>query len=403
MYIAEQFNLIKRGTVEIIHEEELKKRLREAKNANRTLIIKAGFDPTVPDIHLGHTVLLRKLRHFQQMGHKIIFLIGDATALIGDPSGQSKTRRTMTWEEVKRNASTYIKQVGKILDVKDKKTFELRRNSEWFSKRKFCFDKFVELAGRYTVARLIERDDFQMRLKSGKPISFLELFYPLMQGYDSVVLGSDVEIGGTDQKFNMIVGRNLQEVYGQKGQVIITVPLLEGTDGKEKMSKSLGNYIGIRENPKDIYGKIMSISDELMLRYYELLTDEPMDELENSLHSGKLHPKKAKMNLARAIVFQYYGEEEAKRQESNFEKMFREKVFPEDIPLKKIKILNEKFDIINCLSILAKCSKSETRRKLTEGAVEIDGKKIGDFSFSIQPNIEYKIRIGKRFFKVVFE
>ena len=395
--IEEQLKLIKRGVSEIIGEDELKKMLSKG----NPLVVKAGFDPTVPDIHLGHTVLLRKLRHFQDLGHKVIFLIGDATALVGDPSGQSKTRKTMTWDEVEKNAKTYVKQVGKILNVKDPKVFEVKRNSQWFSKGFFTFDQFVELAQRYTVARLIERDDFQKRLKENKPISFLELFYPLMQGYDSVVLKADIEIGGTDQKFNMLVGRNLQCTYDQEPQVVITMPLLEGTDGIDKMSKSLGNYIGIEENPEEIFGKIMSISDDMMLKYYELLTDEPLDKLKENLKSETLHPKTAKKNLAKIIITQYHSKKHADGAEENFEKAFKDKGFPENIQLQKLDITDEKYDVTSVLSITTGSSKAEIRRKIKENAVEINGEKVNDPTQTLQKGQKYKIRIGKRFYKII--
>ena len=399
--VEEQLEVIKRGTVEIIQGAELKKKLARGK----PLIVKAGFDPTVPDIHLGHTVLLRKLRHFQKLGHKVIFLIGDATALVGDPSGQSKTRKTLTWEEVKANAKTYEKQVGKILNVTDSKLFKREHNSRWFTRAGtektslFNFEFFADLSQRYTVARIIERDDFQKRLKENKPITLLELFYPLMQGYDSVELKADIEVGGTDQKFNMLVGRNLQPSYGQEGQVVITMPLLEGTDGVDKMSKSLGNYIGIDEEPKEIFGKIMSISDELMLKYYELLTEEPIGKLKADLKTGALHPKDAKKELAKIIIGQYYDRDASEKAEANFEKAFRDKDFPDDVPLKRIKLPEGKRDIVTALSLVTGESRSEMRRKILEGAVQIDGKKEKNPAHSLHKDREYKVRIGKRFFR----
>jgi tyrosyl-tRNA synthetase len=356
--VNEQLEVIKRGAVEIIQPDELKKKLEKSIQTKKPLIIKAGFDPTAPDIHLGHTVLLRKLKHFQDLGHKIIFLIGDATALVGDPSGQSKIRKVLTREEVKENAKTYEKQVSKILKIDNPKTFERIHNSKWFSGTQFKFDQFVELAGRYTVARLLERDDFEKRLKENKPISFLELFYPLMQGYDSVELKADVELGGTDQKFNMLVARNLQPTYGQESQVVLTMPLLEGTDGVDKMSKSLGNYIGIEEKPQEIFGKIMSISDELMLRYYELLTDEPMEKLKSDLARGALHPKDAKKKLAKIIITQYGNAKEAEAAERNFEKAFKHGEFPDDTPLKKIELKHDQTNLVTGLSLITGESKS---------------------------------------------
>ncbi len=345
--------------------------------------VKAGFDPTAPDIHLGHTVLLRKLRQFQDLGHTVIFLIGDATALVGDPSGQSKTRKTITWDEVEANAKTYVKQVSKILKTDDKKLFELRRNSEWFSKGSFAFEQFVELAQRTTVARLLERDDFQKRLKDNKPISFLELFYPLMQGYDSVKLGADIELGGTDQKFNLLVGRELQREYGQTPQIVITTPLLEGTDGVNKMSKSLGNTIGVNETPKEIFGKVMSVSDDLMYRYFELLTDEELDAVK------KLHPKEAKMKLGTLIVAQYRGAAAAKDARAEFEKIFSQRDIPENIPVEDFVWEGACPATVSSVMILlvksgklllpsGKNSANEVLRQFEQGAVRIDGEKVVD-------------------------
>ncbi len=410
--LDQQMSLIKRGTVEIIREEELKEKLKKSIQDKKPLIIKAGFDPTAPDIHLGHTVLIRKLRHFQELGHKVIFLIGDATALVGDPSGRSLTRKVLTWDEVKQNAVTYEKQVSKILDINNPALFERRHNSEWFDpvilkKGRFTFDFFVGLAQRYTVARLLERDDFQKRLKDNKPISFLELFYPLMQGYDSVELEADVELGGTDQKFNMLVGRNLQqayETYSKPAQVVITMPLLEGTDGVNKMSKSLGNYIGINDTPKEIFGKIMSISDQLMMRYYELLTDEDMNALKKALEGATLHPKEAKKALARYIISQYYSNIDAIREDEDFEKAFKNKQFPDNISLTSIKVPGgQPVDLVGALALLTGESKGEVKRKIKEGAVEVNGAKVQGADISIAPGQEYKIRIGKRFFRAVFE
>ncbi|MGB2706044.1 MAG: tyrosine--tRNA ligase, partial [Candidatus Omnitrophota bacterium] len=373
--------------VEVIREDELKKKLAKKK----PLVIKAGFDPSAPDIHLGHTVLLRKMKHFQDLGHEVVFLIGDFTGRIGDPSGQSQTRKTLTEKEIEKNAKTYEKQIFKILD---KKKTKVVFNSSWCDKMKT--GDLLDLMKKYTVARMLERDDFLKRYKGNKPITMLEFIYPLIQGYDSVVLKADVELGGTDQKFNLLVGRNLQGDFGQEPQVVLTMPLLEGTDGVEKMSKSLGNYIGIEEEPKEIFGKIMSISDKLMLRYYELLTDEPLDKLKADLESGMLHPKDAKKKLARIIISQYYSRKDADKAESNFEKAFKHKGFPDNVPLSRVK----PSDIVSALSEAAKTSKSEIRRKLKEGAVEIDGKKVKDATFSVRPGAEYKIRIGKRFFRI---
>lgn len=404
--IKKQLEVIKRGASEIISESELKAKLENSIKTEISLRIKAGFDPTAPDIHLGHTVLLRKLRHFQDLGHKVIFLIGDATALVGDPSGQSQTRKTMTSNEVEKNAITYEEQIGKILTTKDHSLFERRHNSEWFSKHSsrehpFAFEQFVELAQRYTVARLLERDDFQKRLKENKPISFLELFYPLMQGYDSVMLKSDIEIGGTDQKFNMLVGRDLQEAYGQKSQIVITMPLLEGLDGVNKMSKSLGNYVGINEPAREIFGKVMSVSDELMYKYYELLTDEDMESIK------KMHPMEAKKNLAYLILKDYHGETQAQTEKKNFEEVFQKRKGPQDAPVKKLPpaayTLNQIFDRSREeFKNMGIDSRSKLLSLLKQGAIEIDGKKIDEVNYPyFQQHSLYLLKIGKhKFLKI---
>ncbi len=404
MDINKQLEIIKRGTVEIISEEELRKKLEESSKTKKPLIIKAGFDPTVPDIHLGHTVLLRKLRQFQDLGHKVIFLIGDATALVGDPSGQSQTRRTLTWDEVQKNAITYIKQASTILIVDDANVFERRHNSEWFSpqhhfKEKghvpFTFDEFVELAQRCTVARLIERDDFQKRLKQNKPLSFLELFYPLMQGYDSVKLESDIEVGGTDQKFNLLMGRDIQQAYGKSQQIVITMPLLEGTDGTQKMSKSYGNYIAINESPNEMLGKIMSVSDEMMLKYYTVLTDEDLEEVK------KLHPKEAKLILAENITRQYHGKDSAKKAREEFEGVFSKGELPQNPPVYKLK--KQKSSIIDIIldSGLTE-SKNEARRLIQQGGVSLDGERLDKEDIVIDK--EGILKVGKRrFLKIIKE
>ena len=359
---------------EIISEADLRARLAQ----RRPLIVKAGFDPTAPDLHLGHTVLLRKLRQFQDAGHKVVFLIGDATALVGDPSGQSKTRKRMTWEEVEANAWTYMAQVEKLLDVKDPARFQLVRNSRWFVRtgseaEPFAFSQFADLASRYTVARLIERDDFQKRLKAGREISLLELFYPLMQGYDSVQIAKandghcDVELGGTDQKFNLLVGRDLQRSYGQEPQIVITLPLLEGTDGAQKMSKSLGNHIGINDPPDEMFGKLMSIPDALIGKYATLLTDMKPPQREN--------PRDAKADVAAEIVTIYHGATAAERARARFSKVFSKREAPDDMP--SVRVAPEADGTVNlvallCAEGLAK-TKNAARRLLGQGAVKLDG------------------------------
>jgi len=330
-----QFEIIKRGSVEIIVEAELLRKLKKSFEEKRPLRIKAGFDPTAPDIHLGHTVLLEKMRQFQELGHEVIFLIGDFTGMIGDPSGKSEMRKPLTREEVLENAKTYKEQIFKILDPNNTR---IVFNSEWMSA--LTAEEMIRLAGRYTVARMLERDDFKERFVSQNPISIHEFLYPLIQGYDSVVLKADVELGGTDQKFNLIVGRELQREYSQEPQSLILMPLLEGLDGIKKMSKSLGNYIGITELSKEIFGKIMSINDELMLRYYELLSHisvEELNALKEGMKIGKIHPKKVKENLALEIVERYWGKDEASKAKGEFERVFKEKGLPNEIPIVEIK------------------------------------------------------------------
>ncbi|MFA5084839.1 MAG: tyrosine--tRNA ligase [Candidatus Omnitrophota bacterium] len=401
--IDRQLELIARGTVEIIQLDELKKKLENAIKTNKPLVVKAGFDPTAPDIHLGHTVLLRKMRHFQDLGHKVIFLIGDHTALIGDPSGASKTRPRLNKEEVRDNAKTYEKQISRILDTNK---LEIRFNSEWLGKMDIA--AIAELMSRYSVIRLLERDDFFNRYKEGKTISMLEFLYPLLQGYDSVALKADVELGGTDQKFNLLVGRDIQGLYDQEPQIVITMPLLEGTDGINKMSKSLGNYVGINENAKEMFGKIMSISDELMYKYYELLTDEDVAKMKAGVEGGSLHPKDAKINLAKIIVSQYHGEKEALKQAVEFDRAFKDKGFPQDIEREEIELEEmgvnayavPLVETLTHIKSLSPMSKGEIKRKIQEGAVEIDGVKIQDIKFNLNSGREFKIRVGKRFARI---
>ena len=395
--IDKQLELIKRGTVEIIQLGELTKKLEHAIKTNKPLVIKAGFDPTAPDIHLGHTVLLRKLRHFQDLGHKVVFLIGDHTAMIGDPSGQSKTRPRLTKEEVIVNAKTYERQVSKVLDMGK---LEIRFNSEWLGKMDIA--KIAELMSRYSVQRMLERDDFSNRYKQQKNITMLEFLYPLLQGYDSVALEADVELGGNDQKFNLLVGRDVQGAYQMAPQVVITMPLLEGLDGVQKMSKSLGNYIGINESQKEIFGKLMSVSDELMYKYYELLTDEDTARIRSDVASGKLHPKDAKVNLAKIITAQYHGAEAANLQAAEFDRAFKDKGFPGDLPVVSITMGKDNATIIDILADLSKIlsSRGEAKRKIQEGAVEVDGSKISDANMVLDAGREYKIRVGKKFSRI---
>jgi len=398
--IDKQLELIGRGTVEIIQADELRKKLEGAIRTNKPLVVKAGFDPTAPDIHLGHTVLLRKMRHFQELGHQVVFLIGDHTALIGDPSGASKTRPKLSKEEVKANAKTYEKQISNILDINK---LEVRFNSEWLGKMDIA--AIAELMSRYSVIRLLERDDFFNRYKAGKTISMLEFLYPLLQGYDSVALKADVELGGTDQKFNLLVGRDIQGLYDQEPQIVITMPLLEGLDGINKMSKSLGNYVGINEPAKEMFGKLMSISDELMYKYYELLTDEDTAKIKTDVAGGKLHPKAAKVDLAKIIVAQYHGEKEASKQADEFDRAFKDKGFPEDVKLVEMQTAIDKSPIVLVLSDISRIlsSRGEAKRKIQEGAVEVDGVKVSDVNLEILAGKEYKIRIGKKFARLILK
>ena len=394
--IDKQLETIKRGTVEVIRLEELKRKLERAITTNKPLVIKAGFDPTAPDIHLGHTVLLRKMRHFQDLGHKVVFLIGDHTAMIGDPSGVLKTRPQLSRAEVEENAKTYQRQISKVLDVKK---LEIRFNSEWLGKMSIA--KIAELMSRYSVQRMLERDDFSNRYKQQKNITMLEFLYPLLQGYDSVALEADIELGGNDQKFNLLVGRDIQGAYGQSPQVVITMPLLEGLDGIQKMSKSLGNYVSINENAKDMFGKLMSISDELMYKYYELLTDEDTNKVKAEIKVEGLHPKEAKINLAKIIVSQHHGEKEAVKQAEEFDRAFKDRGFPTDA--KEIEVegsIASTFPLLLADGAHLVDSRSEAKRKMQEGAVEINGEKITDINAKPEPGKTYNIRIGKKFLKV---
>ena len=388
--INEQLKLIRKGAVEIISEEELAKKLGE----NRPLRVKFGVDPTTADIHLGHTVALTKLRQFQELGHKVLFLIGDFTAQIGDPSGRSETRKPLSPEEVARNAETYLQQVFKILD-KDPAKLEVVYNSHWLGK--MGVKEIIGLASRYTVARMLERDDFQKRYKEGTPISILEFLYPLMQGFDSVQIDADVEIGGSDQKFNLLVGRELMRDYGKKAaQVVLTMPLLEGLDGVRKMSKSYNNYIGITEPPKEIFGKTMSVSDELMYRYYELLTNEEVAAVKQQ------HPMEAKKKLGEILVARFYDESVAKQARAEFENVFKENQLPQDI--ETIHIGKGAGNIID-LIVEAKMvdSKREAKRMLSQGGVKIDGEKITDEKTEVALDREHVLQIGKRQFKKIIK
>ncbi|OGC03884.1 tyrosine--tRNA ligase [candidate division WOR-1 bacterium RIFOXYA12_FULL_43_27] len=379
MDVEKHLRIIKENIVELLPEEELICKLKR----NKPLRIKWGADPSAPDIHLGHTVVLNKLKQFQDLGHHVIFLIGDFTAMIGDPTGKSETRPILSPEEVKENAKTYQKQVFKILDPK--KT-EVVYNSNWLADLKMA--DLINLAGKYTVARMLEREDFMTRFEKERPISIHEFLYPLIQGYDSVHLKSDLEIGGTDQKFNLLVGRELQREFKQEPQVILTVPILEGTDGVQKMSKSLGNYIGVTEPPSEIFGKTMSISDALMHRYFTLLTEMSPEEIK------RMHPKEAKMILAKTIVARFYDEKKAIAAEQEFEAVFKEKKLPQDILL--IKIKEKKANILDLMVKTGLASsKGEARRLISQGGVRVNDQKVADDKFEADLSLEIVLNVGK--------
>ena len=391
---SEKLEILKRGVEEIIPENGLEKKLTK----NKPLIIKAGFDPTAPDLHLGHTVLINKLKQFQDLGHKVVFLIGDFTGMIGDPSGVSETRPILTVEQLKKNSKTYQEQIFKILD---KKKTKIEFNSSWF--KKMTSAELINLSSKMTVARMLERDDFSKRYKGNKPISIHEFIYPLVQGYDSFELKADVELGGTDQKFNLLVGRDNQKSFGMEEQIIMTLPILEGTDGVKKMSKSLKNYIGLQENPNDMFGKIMSISDELMWRYFDLLsfkTSAEIKEIKKKTERG-LNPMEAKKMLSAEIVTRFHGEEKAILAEKEFTNRFSKGNDPTEIKLIRLSIKASSISIIDLLSNeelgdkrLCK-SKSEARRMISQGAVKIDGNKVTDETFLIQNPSENTFQVGK--------
>ncbi len=399
--LEEQLKIIKRGTVEILPEEELILKLKTSIKENKPLRIKQGFDPTAPDIHLGHTVCLRKLRQFQELGHQVILIIGDYTGMVGDPSGRSETRPQLTMEEIRKNAQTYQEQFFKVVD--ESKT-EVHHNGEWFSR--MSFQEIMHLASNFTLARMLERDDFSKRFKEQIPISIHELFYPLMQAYDSVMIKADVEIGATEQKFNLLAGRQIQQIYGQEPQVILTMPVLVGTDGEQRMSKSVGNYIGIAEPPGEIFGKIMSIPDGQIYNYFELVTDVGEDELrqlKKELEEKKTNPMLLKKRLGKQIVRMYYSQKEADKACEEFERIFSRKELPEEIPERRLEDDEEKLWIGHFL-VKAGCasSTSEVKRLIKQGGLYIDGKRIEDEKLKVSVEGEKLIRLGKRrFFKIV--
>ena len=395
--VDQQLEYIRRGAVEIIREEELAEKLKRAQKTGKPLRVKAGFDPTAPDIHVGHTVLIRKMKHFQDLGHTVIFLIGDFTGLIGDPSGRSATRKQLTPEEVQQNAETYKQQIFKILDpLKTVIDF----NSRWLMA--LGSDGFIRLAAKYTVARILEREDFSNRMKSQLPIAMYELLYPIAQGYDSVALEADVELGGTDQKFNLLVGRDLQREYGQEQQIVLTMPLLEGLNGVQKMSKSLGNYIGINESANEQFAKVMSISDGLMFRYYELLTEIPLNEIQKlreDIASGRRHPMEAKADLARRIAAHYHGAADADAAAEEFNRVVRKGQNPEDIETKKISIAEGPMRLTRVLASLNLApSNTEAQRLIESGAVHINDQRITDPKAEISQAGEFLFKVGKRRF-----
>lgn len=394
--VEEQLEYLQKGAAEIIPLAELRARLEQSRMTGRPLRVKAGFDPTAPDLHLGHTVLMRKLKHFQDLGHTVIFLIGDFTGLIGDPTGRSATRKPLTREELDQNAKTYTEQVFKILD---REKTEVRFNSEWLGS--LGFEGIIRLAARFTVSQMLERDDFHKRFQAEQPISLHEMLYPLAQGYDSVALQADVELGGTDQKFNLLVGRELQRHYGQPSQIVLMTPILEGLDGAQKMSKSLGNAIGIHEPPQEMYGKLMSISDDLMWRYWTLLTDlrqSEIDTMRSDVASGRLHPMEAKKRLARTIVSGFHSEEAALRADENWAKQFQRDEMPDNA--ERIPVIRSA-PSLSVAKLIFECGLAESRtdaeRKIKQGAVKINGETWKESLWALgDGRVELELRVGKR-------
>jgi len=392
--IVEQVESLKRGTIEIFTEEQLAGKLTEAAKDGRQLRIKLGLDPTSPDIHLGHTVVLRKMRQFQDLGHKAVLIIGDYTARIGDPTGQNTTRPMLSSEEIKENANTYFEQAGKILDSSEQK-LEIRYNSEWLEKMTLM--EMIQLAAKKTVAQMLQRDSFKLRLQAEIDVYTHEFLYPLMQGYDSVIVGSDVELGGTDQTFNNLVGRDIQKAYGWQPQVVITMPILVGLDGKEKMSKSKDNYIGVTDEPNEMFGKVMSISDDMMENYFTLLTDLEKEKIVELVDGEKTHPKEAKVLLGKAIVAQFYNEAAAENAAAQFDKVFAQNELPDEMPL-----VETDARLISAGKLLVHCklvaTGGEAKRMIRQYAVSIDGKKITDPNTEIRPAAGMVIQVGKRRF-----
>ena len=396
--VDEQLAYLKKGTAEIIREEELKSKLAQSLKSGKPLRAKLGLDPTAPDIHLGHTVVIRKLKHFQDLGHTAVFLLGDFTALVGDPSGQSETRPPLSREQVNANAKTYLEQVFKILDPE--KT-EVRSNSEWLDKLT-SYD-IVRLCAKYRVARMLEREDFHNRLTHQTPISMHELLYPLLMAYDSVVLQADVELGATEQKFNLLMGREIQREYGQESQVCMTMPILVGLDGQRKMSKSLGNYVGITESPNEMFGKMMSMPDALMWSYYALVTDRTPEEIartESEVEGGVTHPMKVKMRLAEEVISGFHGAEAASKAAEEFQRVFRDRQAPDEAPVKKLPRNGSKKLTALLVELQLIASKSEAERLIKQGGVEIDGTRVDDprKDIDLSKPREFLLRAGKKKF-----
>jgi len=395
--LKENMELLRRGTVELFTEKGLSEKLTESSRTKRQLRVKLGLDPTSADIHLGHTVVLRKVRQFQDLGHKAVLIIGDYTARIGDPSGQDCTRPMLGPEEIRQNAKTYFEQAGKILTTSEEQ-LEVRYNSEWLSELRLA--DILKLAANCTVARMLERDTFEIRYKKGDPIGIHEFLYPLMQGYDSVIVKSDVELGGTDQTFNNLIGRDLQRIHGQSPQIVITMPILVGLDGKEKMSKSKGNYIGVTDDPNDMYGKIMSISDDMMENYFTLLTGVEQSKIAELINPEKTHPKEAKSFLAKNIVSQFYNESAAEKAGEQFEQVFSKGKLPDDIPEVRLKA-----GPMQANKLLLACglvsSGGQGKRMIKQSAVQIDGNKVNNPNDQITPKNGMVIQVGKRKFAKV--
>jgi tyrosyl-tRNA synthetase len=393
--LNEQMDVIRRGTVDLLPEEELVKKLETSLKKNKPLVIKQGFDPTAPDIHLGHTVGIRKLKHFQDLGHQVVVIIGDYTAMVGDPSEKNSTRPRLTHQEVMANAKTYQEQFFKILD---KSKTQIRFNGDWFSK--MSFDEIMALASKFTVARMLERDDFSKRYNSQLPISIHEFFYPLMQGYDSVMIKADVELGATEQKFNLVLERQIQKEYDIEQQIVLTLPVLPGVDGSQRMSKSLGNYIGIDEPENETYGKAMSIPDELIYQYFELISDVSLSELKEikkQIEDPAINPRDTKKYLARTIVKMYHGEQASDEAEKAFEKVFVDRELPDDMPEFNLKESSYRIDDLLIQTKTAE-SKSNARRLIQQGGVSVNGEKISDPFTTIELDAEIVLKVGKRKF-----